>query len=233
MFSDVSISITEMSSFFNEHVCFRFHLIIYMIKQNIQDGSELSILLDVQSTAVVIFWTWENQIHVGLLGWFMEARMKCVVFHFRHTLLLNSGIKWDENYHSDWKPGTASDVSFNCAHLDSMIILTNNKLHMSSELTKIIKYFNCNCLYLLLQFTIKLVILLLLFWVQTYLHMLKKRKIAKFNKLQFHLSLKITKSKYPWNMAHDFLQNMIIAKLSENKVVGIVHLHPFFSLFCE
>ena len=34
---------------------------------------------------------------------------------------------------------------------------------MSSELTKIIKYFNCNCLYLLLQFTIKLFILLLLF----------------------------------------------------------------------
>ena len=105
-------------------------------------------------------------------------------------------------------------VSFNCTHLNSMIILTNNKLHMSSELTKIIKYFNCNCLYLLLQFTIKLFILLLLFWVQTYLYMLKKRKIAKFNKLQFHLSLKITKSKYPWNMAHDFLQNMIIAKLS-------------------
>lgn len=55
MFSDVSISITEMSSFFNKHVFIRFHLIIYMIKQNIQDGSELSILLDVQSTAIVIF----------------------------------------------------------------------------------------------------------------------------------------------------------------------------------
>ena len=54
-FSDVSISITEMSSFFNKHVVIRFHLIIYMIKQNIQDGSELSILLDVQSTAIVIF----------------------------------------------------------------------------------------------------------------------------------------------------------------------------------
>lgn len=34
-------------------------------------------------------------------------------------------------------------------------------------------------------------------------------------------------------MAHDFLQNMIIAKLSQNKVVGIVHPYPFFSLFCE
>ena len=34
-------------------------------------------------------------------------------------------------------------------------------------------------------------------------------------------------------MAHDFLQNIIIAKLSENKVVVIVHPHPFLSLFCE
>ena len=32
-------------------------------------------------------------------------------------------------------------------------------------------------------------------------------------------------------MAHDFLQNMIIAKLSENKVVGIVHPTHFFPYF--
>ena len=57
---------------------------------------------------------------------------------------------------------------------------------------------------------IKLFILLLLFWVQTYVYMLKKKKIAKFYKLQCHLSLKITKAKYSWNVAHDFLQTIYL-----------------------
>ena len=43
-----------------------------------------------------------------------------------------------------------------------------------------------------------------------YLYILKKRKIAKFTKLQFHLSLKLTKSKYSWNKGHDFLQNIFL-----------------------
>ena len=48
--------------------------------------------------------------------------------------------------------------------------------------------------------------------------LLKNRKNAKFDKLQLYLSLKNREIKYSRNMAHDFSQDLIHAKLSENKV---------------
>ena len=48
--------------------------------------------------------------------------------------------------------------------------------------------------------------------------LLKNRKNAKFDTLQLYLSLKNREIKYSRNMAHDFSQNLIHAKLSENKV---------------
>ena len=49
-----------------------------------------------------------------------------------------------------------------------------------------------NCLSLQL-FMIKLLILLLVFGGQSFLYMLKNKKITKFNTLQFYLFLKSTK----------------------------------------
>ena len=59
----------------------------------------------------------------------------------------------------------------------------------------------------LLLFTIKLLILLSLFWRQSYLNILKNRKNAKFDTLQLYLSLKNREIKYSRNMAHDFSRN--------------------------
>ena len=59
----------------------------------------------------------------------------------------------------------------------------------------------------LLLFTIKLLILLSLFWRQSYLNILKNRKKAKFDTLQLYLSLKNSDIKYSRNMAHDFSRN--------------------------
>ena len=64
--------------------------------------------------------------------------------------------------------------------------------------------------------------------------LLKNRKNAKFDTLQLYLSLKNREIKYSRNMAHDFSQNLIHAKLSENKVAQgrlFTNFPDFISIF--
>ena len=80
----------------------------------------------------------------------------------------------------------------------------------------------CNCPSLLL-FTIKLLILFLLFVcseVKVTFYIWKNRKIANINCTLLHL-LSFSKNreiKCSRNMTHDFLRSLILAKLSKNKV---------------